>query len=182
MKCALIIPSWIPEDIFSAKTAGSQINYWQPVGTLSVAAVLQQAGHDVAFLNGAFLTHAAILEQIEQDRPRFVGLYATAFGWSKAKRTAEDLKRLYGNMIYICVGGPYPIALQEKCLEDAGHCVDAVVTGEGEHTIIEMVERIGSGRDLDGVLGTVWRAGDNIRKNPARPLITDLDSLPIPAR
>ena len=47
MKCALIIPAWAPEDIFSSKTAGSQINYWQPLGTLYVAAALQQAGHEV---------------------------------------------------------------------------------------------------------------------------------------
>jgi hypothetical protein len=37
MKCALIIPSWVPEEIFSSKTAGSQINYWQPLGTLYVS-------------------------------------------------------------------------------------------------------------------------------------------------
>ena len=35
MKCALVIPAWVPEEIFSSKTASSQINYWQPVGTLS---------------------------------------------------------------------------------------------------------------------------------------------------
>ena len=42
VKCALIIPAWVPEDIFSSKTASSQINYWQPLGTLYVAAVLQK--------------------------------------------------------------------------------------------------------------------------------------------
>ena len=42
MRCALIIPAWVPEDIFSSKTASSQINYWQPLGTLYVAAVLQK--------------------------------------------------------------------------------------------------------------------------------------------
>jgi len=182
VKCALIIPSWAPEEIFSAKTAGSQINYWQPVGTLSVAAVLQRAGHDVTFLNGAFLTHEEILGQVERARPRFIGIYATAFGWNKAKRTADDLRRRYGQQVFICAGGPYPIALQEQSLEDAGSVLDAVVTGEGEYTVLEMTERIEKGEGLDGVLGTVWRDGDRIRKNPSRPLITDLDSLPFPSR
>ena len=63
MKCALVIPAWVPEDIFSSKTASSQINYWQPLGTLYVAAVLQRAGHDVRFFNGGFTTHEQILRE-----------------------------------------------------------------------------------------------------------------------
>ncbi|MEW6602921.1 MAG: B12-binding domain-containing radical SAM protein, partial [Nitrospirota bacterium] len=60
MKCALIVPAWAPEEIFSSKVAGSQINYWQPLGTLYVAASVMKAGHEVRFLNGAFMTHAEI--------------------------------------------------------------------------------------------------------------------------
>ena len=40
MKCALVIPAWSPAEIFSIRTAASQINYWQPLGTLYVAASL----------------------------------------------------------------------------------------------------------------------------------------------
>ncbi len=182
MKCALVIPAWVPEEIFSSKTASSQINYWQPVGTLSVAAVLKRAGHDVRFFNGAFLTHGQILEAIRQFKPRFIGLYATTFGWNKAKLTAADFKTLYGSDCFICVGGPYPIAVREHCLDDAGPAVDAVVTGEGEFTVLEIVERLASGKRLRGVAGTVCREGTAVVANPPRPLITDLDSLPFPAR
>ena len=68
MKCALVIPAWVPEDIFSSKTASSQINYWQPLGTLYVAAVLQRAGHEVRFFNGAFTTHEQILRELRPAR------------------------------------------------------------------------------------------------------------------
>ena len=37
-------------------------------------------------------------------------------------------------------------------------------------------------RSLEGVLGVVFRRGDEIVKNPPRPLIEDLDALPFPAR
>ena len=63
MRCLLIIPAWEPEEIFPTKTAASQINYWQPLGTLYVAAALQKAGHEVDFLNGAFLTNKQILHE-----------------------------------------------------------------------------------------------------------------------
>ena len=182
MKCALVIPAWVPEEIFSSKTASSQINYWQPVGTLSVAAVLQKAGHHVRFFNGAFLTNEQILAELEQFQPYFIGIYATTFGWNKAKKTAADLKGIFPGRCFICAGGPYPIAVQERCLDEAGTDIDAVVTGEGEFTVLEIVERLQTGRSLEGVLGAVYREGDRIIVNPPRPLISDLDSLPPPAR
>ena len=180
MKCALIIPAWAPEDIFSTKTAGSQINYWQPLGTLYVAAAVQQAGHEVRFYNGAFMAHDEIIAQVTEYQPQFVGLYATAFGWGKAKNTAAAIKTILAG-VFIVVGGPYPVALQEKCLEDSPD-IDAVVTGEGEITVVEILERFGAGKDLAGVEGTAYRQGSEIKKNPPRPLITDLDALPFPAR
>ncbi len=182
MKCALVIPAWVPEEIFSSKTASSQINYWQPVGTLSVAAVLQKAGHEVRFINGAFLTHEQVLEAVRQFEPRFIGLYATTFGWNKAKKTAADLKRLFRRDCFICAGGPYPIAVGARCLEDAGSGIDAIVTGEGEFTCLETVGRLQEGRSLRGVAGTLYREGAAIVANPPRQFITDLDSLPFPAR
>lgn len=182
MRCALVIPAWAPEDLFSSKTASSQINYWQPLGTLYVAAVLKRAGHEVVFLNGAFMSHQALLEEIKKFSPSFIGLYSTTFGWDRAKRTARELKALFGERVFICAGGPYPIAVQEACLADAGESIDAVVTGEGEYTTFELVERLEAGRGLEGVRGIAFRSGSGIVTNPPRPLITDLDSLPYPAR
>jgi len=180
MKCALIIPSWIPEEIFSSKTAGSQINYWQPLGTLYVASSLLQAGHDVKFLNGAFMPHDDIMASLSGYNPDVVGIYSTTFGWNKALATASAIKKVLPD-IFITVGGPYPVALQEKCLDDSID-IDAVVTGEGEITLVEMIERLEKGQSLDGVQGIAYRDDRGIRKNPARPLITDVDSIPFPAR
>jgi radical SAM superfamily enzyme YgiQ (UPF0313 family) len=182
MKCALVIPSWVPEEIFASKTAGSQINYWQPIGTLYVAAVLQQAGHEVEFLNGAFMSHQQILARLAHFDPGFVGIYSTTFGWDKAIRTADEIRRLFGRKLFVCAGGPYPIAVQERCLEEGGGAFDAVVTGEGEFTCLEILERLQAGKSLEGVQGVVFREKGKTVKNPPRPLISDLDALPFPAR
>jgi anaerobic magnesium-protoporphyrin IX monomethyl ester cyclase len=182
MKCALVIPSWVPEEIFASKTAGSQINYWQPIGTLYVGAVLQRGGHEVEFLNGAFMSHERILAGLEKFEPGFVGIYSTTFGWDKARKTAEDVRKLFGGKLFVCAGGPYPIAVQERCLEEGGEAFDAVVTGEGELTSLEILARLQEGKSLEGVQGVVFRDKGKIIKNPPRPLISDLDSLPFPAR
>jgi radical SAM superfamily enzyme YgiQ (UPF0313 family) len=180
MKCALIIPPWVPEDIFSSKTAGSQINYWQPLGTLYVASSLIKAGHDVRFLNGAFMKQGEIVDDVTSYRPDFIGIYSTTFGWKKAVYTASVMKKILKEA-FIAVGGPYPIAMQEKCLTDSDN-IDAVVTGEGEQTIVEMLERLSCGTGLEGVKGVIFRQGQEIIINPPRPLMQNLDSLPFPAR
>ncbi len=181
MRCALIIPAWSPEEIFSTRTAPSQVNYWQPLGTLYVAACLLEAGHTVKLFNGAFLAHREILQRVGEFKPQVAGIYATTFGWPGALRTAADLKRADPGL-FICAGGPYPIALQEHCLTDGGAALDAVVTGEAEHTLVELLERLARGRGLEDVLGVAYRQGGQIVRNPPRPLIEDLDSLPFPAR
>lgn len=180
MKCALVIPAWEPEEIFSSKTAGSQINYWQPLGTLYVAASLLRAGHDVRFFNGAFMSHSEILREAVQFNPDVAGIYSTTFGWTKAKDTASALKNVIPRL-FIVAGGPYPIAVQEKCLEDCTD-IDAVITGEGEITMPEMLQRLSEGKDLNGVEGVVFRCGGMTVTNPPRPLIMDVDAIPFPAR
>ena len=118
MKCAIVIPSWIPEEIFSSKTAGSQINYWQPLGTLYVASSILDAGYDVKFLNGAFMSNSEIINEIVAYKPDVVGLYSTTFGWNKAVLTASEIRNRL-NDIFIAVGGPYPVAVQENVLKTA---------------------------------------------------------------
>jgi len=180
MKCTLIIPAWEPEDIFPTRTAASQINYWQPLGTLWVAASLEKAGHRVELLNGGFLSHDEIIEKVCRDKPDFIGLYSTAFGWKKAKYTACCMKALFPD-VFIAVGGPYPIAMGKQCLIDCPW-IDGAVTGEGEITVVEMVEQLSKNGDLSSVAGVVFRDGGHVRRNKDRPLIADLDALPFPAR
>ncbi len=180
MRCALVIPAWAPADIFPAKTASSQLNYWQPLGTLYVAASLTRAGHEVRLLNGAFLSHEEILDGVAAFRPQWLGVYATTFGWTQAERTARDVKERHPG-VFACAGGPYPIAAPERCLAEGG-AFDAVVTGEGERTVVEMLDRLGRGEGLDGVLGVTFRDRGGVRANAPRPLLANLDELPFPDR
>ena len=180
MKCALVIPAWSPSEIFSSRTAASQINYWQPLGTLYVAASLREAGHEVRFYNGAFRGSEEILRELAAFAPRIVGLYSTAFGWHKARQSAADVRRILPGA-FIVVGGPYPIYARAQCLREAPE-LDAVVTGEGEDTMVELAAGLGRGGSLDGLVGIAFRRGADVSENPPRPLILDLDRLPFPAR
>lgn len=179
MRAALVMPAWLPEDIFPTKTAKAQVNYWQPLGVLYLAAALREAGHEVKFFDGSFLNHSELIERIRSFKPEVVGIYANTPLWGKAVKTARDVKRVSDATVF--VGGPYPTAVGERALYDAKE-VDALVVGEGELTLCEALERLEKGRGLEGVRGVIYRAGNRVVANPPRKPIEDLDSLPFPAR
>ncbi len=74
------------------------------------------------------------------------------------------------------MGGPHSTFLPEESLEYA----DYVVRGEGEETIVELIEHLESGTSLKDIRGLSYREGDTFIHNPERPLIKDLDVAPIP--
>ncbi|MFH0804168.1 MAG: radical SAM protein [Candidatus Zambryskibacteria bacterium] len=58
--------------------------------------------------------------------------------------------------------------------------VDVAVIGEGEITIVEVLDRIKNGKALDGVKGIWFKRGGKIFQNPNREAIKDIDSIPSP--
>jgi hypothetical protein len=50
--------------------------------------------------------------------------------------------------------------------------------GESEQTILEILDRADTKR-FDGVPGVLWRDGTDIRREKPRPLIRDIDHLPL---
>ncbi len=126
------------------------------------------------------MSNSEIINELVSYKPDVVGLYSTTFGWNKAVLTASEIKNRL-NDIFITVGGPYPVAMQEKCLEDCSE-IDAVVTGEGEITMVELLNALSEGKSLEGIKGIVFRENNKIIKNSPRPLIKDMDSIPFPAR
>ena len=181
MKCLLLIPAWQPEDIFPSRTARVQANYWQPLGILYVAAALVEAGHEVTFCDGAFMSRRALVQNVRARKPAFVGIYANTFLWRRAQRLADDIKQV-DRSIFTCAGGPHPIGLKARGLDGATPNLDAVVTGEGETIVPALVARLACRGDLEGLPGIVFRKGRKVIVNPEAPLIQDLDRLPFPAR
>jgi anaerobic magnesium-protoporphyrin IX monomethyl ester cyclase len=79
----------------------------------------------------------------------------------------------------VAIGGPHVSVTKTQVLRECK--ADVAVKGEGELTVLELVETFMSGgKDLSGILGIMWRKGDELVENPDRPPIQDLDSLPFP--
>ena len=79
------------------------------------------------------------------------------------------------------MGGHFPSLSYQRTLELIPE-LDSVARFEGEETLLELADCLGSGRDWRTVDGLARRDGEEIVASPARHLIKDLDSLPYPVR
>jgi radical SAM superfamily enzyme YgiQ (UPF0313 family) len=89
--------------------------------------------------------------------------------------------RAAGCRAHITIGGHYPSFDYAEVLQRIPGA-DSVVRFEGEATLVEILDRLSSGRDWRQVLGIAYRRGGDVVANPLRPAIEDLDSLPEPDR
>ncbi len=123
---------------------------------------------------------------LDAERPDLVGISTTTPQMPTALQIARYAKRRLPGL-QVIFGGPHPSALPVETASEAD--VDFVAVGEGEETMLELVQ----GVPLPDIRGLVWRTQDSLAQsairnpqsaivvNPPRPLIEDLDSLPFPA-
>jgi radical SAM superfamily enzyme YgiQ (UPF0313 family) len=106
-------------------------------------------------------------------QPDLVGISSIS---STAPR-AYELAEFYREQgLPVVLGGAHPSFLPLEGLEHA----DYVICGEAEAALPELINILENGGNLADVQNLCYRDGDTIHQNPWRPLVMDLDSLPIP--
>ncbi len=99
--------------------------------------------------------------------------YSAGFG-EVAAELSWIRERLASRRLLHVAGGPHAAAEPEETLR-AGF--DLVATGEGETTAVELMRRLGRGRDPRGAPGLAWLEAGRLRRS-AVPAPVDLDSVP----
>ncbi|MFL5735665.1 MAG: B12-binding domain-containing radical SAM protein [Chloroflexia bacterium] len=151
--------------------------FWTiPLGLIAVGSALDPEKYEVKIVDARLEADplAAVLREIPDALCLGVGVLTgdpirDALRVSEAARAARpDLPVVWG--------GWHPSLFPEQCL-DAPY-VDAAVSGQGEETFADIVDRYALGRDLSGVRGVTWRdASGQIVANPPRPT-RDVNTLP----
>jgi len=152
-----------------------------PLGIGYLAAVLEEKGHNINIIDcqALKLTHSDVENEIRKRKPDIVGVTSTTLTYKSALSTVEAAKNAAPNCLTI-YGGCHATFWDEEALHECPQ-LDLVVRGEGENTLLEIAEKIESGKDSHRVLGITCRKNDRIIKNPDRPYIENLDELPFPA-
>ncbi|MFH1654817.1 MAG: radical SAM protein [Pseudomonadota bacterium] len=123
------------------------------------------------------LSDYALRKKILEYNPDLIGITFFTRRYVTVKELANKLKSWFPT-IKIIVGGSHPSALPREVLQEIDS-IDLVAIGEGENTIVDVVESLKSDR-LDHIKGIAFRKRDEIIINPPREYIENLDTLPFP--
>ena len=156
---------------------------YPPLDLLYVAAILERDGHSVRVIDAEATGRPpeSVLADLGDPPPAVIGLTTSSATIELDLRLADELKRRAPGAIVFITGSQ-----GSKVPDMAMHHsqVDAVVRGEPELTVAELVRRLAEGGDPLAAEGLSVRRGDEVVHNPDRPLMKGevLDALPFPAR
>ncbi|MGA7075425.1 MAG: radical SAM protein [Halobacteriota archaeon] len=157
-----------------------------PLGICYVAASLQRAGCEVEVLDCTFMKRDVALAQAARAQADVVGIYSMLTMQEESIMFARHLR---AETKLLVAGGPLPSCDPEAFLDD----FDVVVIGEGERTMVELVQAHEAGNLFTPIAGIAYRDGQNGERKsserdenavltPARALAANLDDIPFPAR
>lgn len=155
--------------------------FWPPLAFASMAAMLRECLPDlrVEILDAPALEMGwrTLEAELRRRAPAYIGLGEEAVSCVEGLRLAALAKDCGAKVI---AGGCFFGHVAAEVLGTG--LIDAVVHGEGELTIVELVQALrGSPADLARVAGISFcRDGETVI-TPPRPPMADLDQLPFPA-
>lgn len=153
----------------------------QPIHLAYLAAVLEVNGIDVDILDCSALGYGwkEYERVLEKTSPDIVGVSGITPFVSAAIKTVRIAKKVNPQVVTV-VGGTHFTLNARQSLVDCPE-IDYVVLGEGEITMLELVKALDNGLNASKVKSIAFRDGKQIKITPQRPLIADLDTLPMPA-
>jgi len=155
---------------------GTIEDYNTPTGTLYVATYLEQNGYDVRFIDCSVEVdwHERVLEEIK-DAICF-GSYCMSIHIKHLVPLLTEIKKINPN-IKTVLGGAHPTLFPEQTAADP--LVDFAVRGEGEGTMLELVQFIERGAtDFSEVKGIAFKNPTGVVHNTPDREFMDMETLP----
>ena len=167
-----------------------------PIGLAYIAAAIREDGHDVTVVDGPGseprsyhifkdeirvrgLTQAQIIERIPPDS-QVIGLGCMFTShWVYVRELVAEIRKSFPTA-FLLMGGEHVTGFPEFSLEQTP--LDSVVMGEGEETIVQLLEHVEKGLPLADVLGIAYKDSEGIvRVNSRRNRMKGIDSIAKPA-
>ena len=159
---------------------------YPPLMTMQAAAIMRESGHDVGLHDVMFATGPEeILPVLETFKPDYLVLFDDGFNYltkmclTNMRHAAFEMSRFAkerGVKVISCSSDSTDH--YEKYLRNH---VDFVLIGEGEMTLRALIEAMENGKSSDTVAGIAFLNGEQLTKTDPRPVMRDLDALPMAA-
>lgn len=156
-------------------TENAHYHYSEPIGLMQLVSVLQQAGHEARI---EIDRYERLARHVREWKPDLVGYSVGTRGCQAALALNRRLKQV--GPFFSIMGGPHATFFPDVIADDG---LDAICRGEGEGAMLDLANALDRGAPVEGIANLWVRGADGtLHKNPVRPLIEDLDSLPFPDR
>lgn len=172
-ECLIVIPPF---------NFSTEINYdYQfPLGLAYIASTLKSAGHRVSCLNLNQLEGSIqelLSEKLKSSQYDYVLTGGNTIMFSLIKEITNTVRQ-YNSKIKVIIGGPIISSEPEVMFEYLEP--DVAVVGEGEVTIIELLNQIAENGDLKDIAGLVYKENGETRVTAGRDSIKNIESIPNP--
>lgn len=117
-------------------------------------------------------------DYLKRFNPGLICFTAISTEFQFTQEIAQYIRSHYPD-IYLIVGGPH-VSLNPD--DDLLSDFDALCVGEGEYPVLELISQLEQDKIPGGVPNLWIKHNSKIEKNPTRPFLQDLNSLPFPDR
>ena len=140
------------------------------LGLMYLSASLRRAGYTVRHIDHTFMERREVLAEIDRLKPSVIGVYCMITMQDEAFSLAEQVR---GRALTVA-GGPYPSGEVEPFLDS----FDLVAVGEGEETIVQVMEHLDD-RCFEQIPGLAFKRDGEVVKTEARTRSKDMTQLPL---
>ncbi len=152
---------------------------WLPIGLAYVTSAMRRAGYQFDLLD--LDAHPQAPDEVEQflwaNRYDVVAMGCIVTGYNKIKWISQMIRQAHPDT-RIIVGNSVASSISEILLTKTG--ADIAIMGEGDETIVDLLDALNADRNLETVPGIHFLKDGSIIRNPLRPAIKDIDTIPIP--
>jgi anaerobic magnesium-protoporphyrin IX monomethyl ester cyclase len=160
---------------------------YAPLGTLYAAALMRENNYTVSLFDTMFVADPAeVTAALDKNKPDFFVVYDDGFNYL-TKMCLTNMREAAFSMCKLARAKGCKVIVSSSDATDRyedylNEGADFVIIGEAEHTLLELTNHISAGQsNYTGILGLTYRENGKTVKTSARPVLKDLDSLPLPA-
>lgn len=148
-----------------------------PIGLGYIVTAMKNAGYDFDLLDIDLHRYSdeEVLNYIKKKKYDVICMGAIVTGYKYVKNLSLEIKKIYPDSIIIS-GNSVATSIPEILLKNTG--VDVGVLGEGDITIVEVLDAIKNKKDFSGVQGICYKFEKEIKYTPKRPPIKDISAIP----
>lgn len=155
--------------------------YNPSLGIMALGTYLELNGYKPIVIDMCYdrMKVSELIDRIKLEKPILIGLSVYTENFYQALKLSRIIKKEVPD-IKIVFGGPHPTLQPNECIENEE--VDFVIMKEGESTILELMEALGSGEKTiryEQIPGLLFKRENVVVKNVLRKHILDLNLLPI---